>query len=283
MRFRSEKGVQAMAISQKTIKTSHGAIALRETAGTGTPVLMIHGNSSCGSVFRNQMNGPLGGQYRIIAPDLPGHGDSENALDPERSYCMEGYADAMAEVLRLLGVDRAVVFGWSLGGHIGLEMIDRFPGMLGLMITGTPPVSPAQVGEGFKPSPHMGLAGQEHFSEADVDAYARSTCGEPYDASLRDAVARTDGRARRLMFEKFAAGSGKDQSVIVATATVPLAVVNGIDEPFVNTDFVARVRYANLWEGKTHLIENSGHAPFWDAPARFDPIFARFLASAGRA
>jgi pimeloyl-ACP methyl ester carboxylesterase len=45
----------------------------------------------------------------------------------------------MAEFLALIGVDRAVVFGWSLGGHIGLEMVSRFPGMLGLMITGTPP------------------------------------------------------------------------------------------------------------------------------------------------
>lgn len=271
-----------MTVSQKSIDTRHGAIAVRESAGAGTPVLMIHGNSSCGSVFRNQMNGPLGQRYRMIAPDLPGHGDSADAIDPEHSYSMEGYADAMTEVLRLLGIDRAIVFGWSLGGHIGLEMIDRYPGMLGLMITGTPPVSPAQVGDGFRPSPHMGLAGKEVFSEADVDAYARSTCGEPYDALLRDAVARADGRARRLMFEKFAAGSGKDQSVIVATATVPLAVVNGIDEPFVDTDFVARVRYANLWEGKTYLIANSGHAPFWDAPDRFDPIFARFLASVDR-
>ncbi|BCH29022.1 alpha/beta hydrolase [Mesorhizobium sp. L-8-10] len=272
-----------MTVSQKTVETSHGEIAVRESGGTGTPVLMIHGNSSCGLVFRNQMNGALGGRYRMIAPDLPGHGASSDAIDPDRSYSMEGYADAMVEVLRRLEIDKAIVFGWSLGGHIGLEMIDRFPGMIGLMITGTPPVSPSQVGEGFKPSPHMGLAGKEVFSEADAEAYARSTCREPYDAELHAMVARTDGRARRLMFEKFAAGSGKDQSVIVATATVPLAVVNGIEEPFVDLGFVSRVRYANLWEGRTHGIEKSGHAPFWDAPQKFDPIFARFLESVDRA
>lgn len=272
-----------MTSSASMIETSHGPIHVRQTTGTGTAVLMVHGNSSSGEVFRNQMNGPLGDRYRMIAPDLPGHGLSGDALDPKRSYSMEGYADAMTEVLRLLGVDRAIVFGWSLGGHIGLEMIDRFPGMLGLMITGTPPVSPAQVNDGFKPSPHMGLAAKQDFSAEDVENYARSTCGEPFLPFLLDTVRRTDGRARRLMFESFAGGTGKDQSVIVATADLPIAVVNGVDEPFVNTDFVAGVKFANLWEGKTFLIENSGHAPFWDAQERFDPIFSRFLASVDRA
>jgi pimeloyl-ACP methyl ester carboxylesterase len=223
------------------------------------------------------MKSALGERYRVIAPDLPGHGASSDATDPVRSYSMPGYADAMTEVLGLLGVGEAVVFGWSLGGHIGLEMISRFPGMLGLMITGTPPVSPEQVTQGFRPSPHMHLAGQEAFSVEDIDSFARSTCGEPFEPFLREAVARTDGRARRLMFEAFAGGVGADQSVIVATAKIPLAVVNGDEEPFVNTEFVSRIRYANLWEGKCHLVGHSGHAPFWDAPEKFNAILARFL------
>jgi pimeloyl-ACP methyl ester carboxylesterase len=266
-----------MATTIKTIETSHGTIAVRESAGTGMPVLMIHGNSSSGAVFRNQFDGRIGATYHLIAADLPGHGESCDAVDPDRSYSMPGYADAMTEVMNRLGIEKAAVFGWSLGGHIGLEMIDRYPGMLGLMITGTPPVAGADLDNGFKPSPHMGLAGKETLTEEDIDAYAHSTCGEPYDQLLRNAVARTDGRARRLMLGKFAAGEGKDQSAIVAGKTPPIAVLNGADEPFVNTDFLDTIPFSNLWEGKKHLISNSGHAPFWDSPDRFDPIFERFL------
>ncbi|UDL92176.1 hypothetical protein LGH82_13645 [Mesorhizobium sp. PAMC28654] len=36
------------------------------------------------------------------------------------------------------------------------------------------------------------------------------------------------------------------------------------------------------WKGKTHLLEKPGHAPFRDAADRFNPIFARFLASVDR-
>ncbi|WP_246677667.1 hypothetical protein [Mesorhizobium sp. B2-4-18] len=35
--------------------------------------------------------------------------------------------------------------------------------------------------------------------------------------------------------------------------------------------------------GKAHLLDKSGHAPFWDSPGRFNPIFARFLESVDQA
>ncbi|MCO6048756.1 alpha/beta hydrolase [Mesorhizobium sp. RP14(2022)] len=262
------------------LATSHGDLAVRESSGTDMPVMMIHGNSSMSEVFRNQFEGAIGAKYRLIAADLPGHGESADAIDPDRSYNMPGYADAMTEVLNLLEVTQAAVFGWSLGGHIGLEMIGRYPGVLGIMITGTPPIAAHDLENGFRPSPHMGLAGKRDFTPEDVDAYAHSTCGEPYDAMLHDAVARTDGRAREMMIAKFAAGVGRDQAAIVADpSTPPIAILNGADEPFVNVAFVDTIPVGNLWEGHKLVIDKSGHAPFWDSPERFDPIFDRFLRS----
>ncbi|PZO77454.1 MAG: hypothetical protein DI629_14615 [Mesorhizobium amorphae] len=83
-----------------------------------------------------------------------------------------------------------------------------------------------------------------------------------------------------MMIAKFAAGIGRDQAAIVVDPTTPpIAVLNGIDEPFVNVEFVDTIPVANLWEGRKHVLEKSGHAPFWDAPDRFDPIFERFLRS----
>ena len=77
--------------------------------------------------------------------------------------------------------------------------------------------------------------------------------------------------------EKFASGAGGDQSAIAASCPVPIAIVNGRNEPFVNLDFLSKVKFGSLWEGRCHVIQNSGHAPFWDAPERFNQIFARFL------
>ena len=119
-----------MSIStrQHTIITSHGSLAVEESGQGSIPVLLIHGNSSCRGVFRHQLQGRLAQNHRLIAFDLPGHGQSSNAPDPTQSYTRPGLADATVELLGKLGVTEAIVFGWSLGGHIGIEMV---PPLLG--------------------------------------------------------------------------------------------------------------------------------------------------------
>jgi pimeloyl-ACP methyl ester carboxylesterase len=59
----------------------------------------------------------------VIAFDLPGHGKSSDALDPERSYNLTAYAEVASEVFRQLKVNSAIVFGASLGGHVGYELV----------------------------------------------------------------------------------------------------------------------------------------------------------------
>jgi len=271
-----------MSVQSYVVPTSHATIAVSESGGSGPAVVLIHGNSSCKEVFRNQMAGEIGRRWRCIALDLPGHGRSSDARSPWRSYIMPGYADMVAELLDILGIKRFAVLGWSLGGHIGLELFIRHAGMTGLLATGTPPVAltPEAIGKGFIISEHMGLAGKADFTEADVEAYARNTCGAnaPFEPFLRDAVRRTDGRARERMLSAALAGWGVDQLRLVETLDRPLAIVSGGEEPFVNNAYLQSIRYARLWDGQVHILPGIGHAPFWEAPALFDPLFTRFLA-----
>jgi len=262
---------------QHTIVTSHGSLAVEESGQGGIPVLLIHGNSFCRGFFRHQLQGPLAENHRLIAFDLPGHGQSDNAPDPTRSYTLPALADTAVELLEKLGVTEAIVFGWSLGGHIGIEMIPRFPGMRGLMITGTPPVGRNNMAQGFNSSPQTGAAGKQDLSEADIEAFVQAIFGESAEPFLRDAVARADGRFRKRLFEAARAGEGVDQRLIVESSPVPLAVVNGGADRVVKLDYFDTVAYANLWEGRCHRLAGLGHAPFWEAPGNFDPILERFL------
>jgi pimeloyl-ACP methyl ester carboxylesterase len=262
---------------QHFIATSHGTLAVEETGRGALPVLLIHGNSSCRGVFRNQMHGPMAKKYRLLAFDLPGHGQSTNAPDPRRSYTLPGLADAAVELLYKLGITEAIVLGWSLGGHIGMEMIPRFPGMRGLMICGAPPVGHHHMSQGFRKSPHLGAASQQELSKAQIEAFVQGVVGELAEPFLREAVARADGRFRERLFDAARAGEGVNQRLIVETVPVPVAVVNGGADRVVNLDYVDTVAYANLWEGRCHRLSGLGHAPFWEAPADFDPILERFL------
>ncbi len=267
-----------------TLSTPYGDLSVAQSRTDGPPVLLIHGNSACKEVFAQQFDSPLLGGQRLIAFDLPGHGASSNAPDPQAAYALDGYAGACAAVLSGLGVSTAAVFGWSLGGHIGLELYGRTPALVsGLMITGTPPIplDLAAMGSAFLPSPVMGLTGKEDFSDEEAALYAHHTSAVngAVDAHHLAMVRRTDGRARRMMFEALAMGRALDEVNIVKTMTVPLAVVNGAQDVFVNPDYIKALPYATLWEGQCHSLPGLGHAPFLQGPEVFNPLFARFLAA----
>ena len=144
-------------INKYTVSTSHGTLAISEVGNSEPVLLLIHGNSFCKKIWRHILNSPLSKSHRIIAFDLPGHGESSNATNPEQDYTQPGYARATVELLTKLGVKEAIVFGWSLGGHIGIEMIPLAPvarlKIRGLMIVGTPPVGYGDLDKGFKLGP----------------------------------------------------------------------------------------------------------------------------------
>lgn len=270
-----------MSVQSYVVPTSHASIAVSESGGSGPVVVLIHGNSACKEVFRHQIHGEIGARWRTVAFDLPGHGRSSDARSPWRSYTMPGYADMAAELLDILGITRFAVLGWSLGGHIGLELFTRHPGMTGLLATGTPPVAltPEALGQGFIFSEHMHLAGQAALTDAEAHAFAHDGYGPnaPFEPFMLDSVRRTDGRARERMLSAALSGWGTDQLRLVETLDRPLAIVSGGAEPFVNNDYLQRIRYARLWDGKVHILPGLGHAPFWEAPGQFNPILTRFL------
>ncbi|PWV51539.1 alpha/beta fold hydrolase [Chitinophaga sp. S165] len=269
-------------IRYHTILTSHGSIAVEESGKkTGIPLLMVHGNSFCRGVFRHQLQAPFAQNYRLITFDLPGHGESGNALDPMRTYTLPGFADTAIELLEEMGISEAVVLGWSLGGHIAIEMMSAFPGTLGLMITGTPPVSNGNIPQGFKGNQHTAVAGKEIITEAETDAFVGAIFGDSAQPFLRNAVMRADGRFRKRVFEAAREGAGVDQRLIVETSQVPLAVVNGDADPVINLDYIDTIAYANLWENHCYRLPGLGHTPFWQAPDKFNPILERFLQETG--
>ncbi len=269
-----------MATTTRKIKTSFADIAVCETSGTELPIVFLHGNSSHKEAFRRQYEAPLGERHRMIGIDLPGHGASSDAIDVAVAYTIPGYADAVIEVLGALDVRRAAVVGWSLGGHVALEMIPRFEGIAGVMIVAAPPVgrSPEEIQAGFRQTPDILLAGKPDFTEAEIDAFAAATTGTPVDPALRAAIARTDGRARATMFASLFAGQVADEREIVEQSPVPIAVVNGSNDPLINVDYIGGLAYRNLWDQHCYLLRGAGHACFIREPAAFNAILGRFAA-----
>jgi pimeloyl-ACP methyl ester carboxylesterase len=95
----------------------HGdRIAYRE-AGRGHALLLIHGMAGSSATWR-EIIPQLAKKYRVIAPDLLGHGESAK---PRGDYSLGAFAVSLRDLLDELGVSRATVVGQSLGGGIAMQ------------------------------------------------------------------------------------------------------------------------------------------------------------------
>jgi len=267
---------------QKIIETSHGHIAVSDLAGGGTPLLMIHPNSGCKEMFVFQQR-MLAGKRRLLSLDLPGHGASSDAVDPRRTYSFGGYAEAVAEVLTKLGIEQVAILGHSLGGHVALDLLTRLQRVTGVMIFGTPPIPPGPEGAqlGFLPNPEMAYTGNPKLTDEQIEGVVTLALepGAERDVFFTSAVRRTDGRARQYMFEAVFAGTQTDQRELVATSPVPLAIVNGADDPVINLDYIDSLTYQNLWTAQPLRIAGAGHGPHWQRHKEFNELLLGFLHS----
>ena len=101
-------------------------IAGFESPGAGRPILLVHGNSSSSRIWQKQLQGPLGTKYRLITIDLPGHGASSPAANPEQDYSGPGYSACVAAIARELGLcgGRGLEPWWACRAQCGDVVAD---------------------------------------------------------------------------------------------------------------------------------------------------------------
>jgi pimeloyl-ACP methyl ester carboxylesterase len=260
------------------IKTEQAEISVVDSGSDGLPLLLLHGSGASKDVFAHQFQSPLAAKFRLVAIDLPGHGDSTDARDPARGYGITGLAGTVAEVLTKLKISRAAIYGWSLGGHVAIELMGSSPLVAGLMLTGAPPVGrgPLALLRGFHTRWDMLLASKEHFTERDAERFAALCFEDQLQPAFVAAIRRADGRARSVFQRSMMRGEGVDQKLAVENALVPVAIVNGAREPFARLGYFPTLHYRTLWRDTCVVISGTGHAPFWQKPEAFNPLLEQF-------
>ncbi len=89
--------------------------------GEGEVILLLHGWGTNITLFEGIRN-CCSVKYRVIAPDLPGFGQSD---EPKEPWCVDDYADFVAEFCRSLGISQAILLGHSFGGRIIIKLLSR--------------------------------------------------------------------------------------------------------------------------------------------------------------
>src|SRR5436305_6682030 len=92
-------------------------------AGEGPALMLLHGLTATHFTWEHTIPA-FADRWRVIAPDLPGHGRSEK---PDAPYTIDFYAGVIRSLARALDVDEALVVGNSLGGQIAVELGLAYP------------------------------------------------------------------------------------------------------------------------------------------------------------
>lgn len=271
-------------MENKFVTLSQGAVSYLDNETNDTAIVFIHGLGAAKEVFAHQYESPLAQSYRLIGIDLPGHGDSDKPHDPEKAYSVQGLAVTLNELLNSLSVDRSIVVGWSLGGHVAIEMMQMFPErLMGVMTTGTPPLDHGTFAafRGYQMRMDLLTALKNSMNAREADRLARTCYGSHFSDAHLAWMMRTDMRLRPVFNRSVAQGTGPSQKTIVETSAVPLCIANGADDPIIRSGFFDTIDYANLWDHHAHILSDAGHAAFLAAPNRFNALLHRYATEMG--
>src|SRR5262245_38539217 len=102
-------------------------IFYREVGGPPAPnLLLLHGFPSAGHMFRGLIQ-LLADRFHIIAPDLPGFGQSGMPPRNEFSYTFDNIASVIDRFIQVLGLDRFAVYVFDYGAPVGFRLAMRRP------------------------------------------------------------------------------------------------------------------------------------------------------------
>jgi pimeloyl-ACP methyl ester carboxylesterase len=274
-------------IDAKTISL-HGRPLRYVEAGSGPVLLMIHGMAGTYENWHAVIE-PLAQRYTVIAPDLPGHGNSQPGAG---DYSLGSLAAGLRDLLITLGHDRATLVGHSLGGGIAMQFAYQFPEIterLVLVSSGGlgPEVSPvlraaalpganlfiaATAGPGSVAGSALarGLAAIGLQPSADVAEVARGYASLA-DAGRRGAFLATLRSVVGTEGQRVEAGDR-----LYLTEGVPVLIIWGRHDRIIP---VAHGEHAHeaIPGSRLEIFDAAGHMPQLELPARFVAVLERFL------
>jgi pimeloyl-ACP methyl ester carboxylesterase len=235
-----------------------------EVTGDGPPLVLLHGFFGDRSTWHAAGHvGVLAGQFRLILIDLVGHGGSDAPPDPAR-YRMDEHARDVVAVLDSLGIDRAAVWGASMGGRAGFHLMARAPDRLAALIAGG--AHACAVETGLAEAQQEGRVLREQGTAPFADAM------EPLPGWMREVMLRADGHALAL---QLLADAGEMSPLSdLGRVTTPALLLAGEHDPRLH---LIRITGDGLRQAEVAVLPGCGH---FDTFARADltvPLVREFL------
>lgn len=238
-------------------------------ADHGRPTLLcVHGSGGDSSVWQEQLSG-LAPDCMLIAPDLPGHGNTHG----RGGYSIEEYAAWLESFAETLGLPSFILMGYSMGGAVAQAMARAYP----TRVAGLVLVSTAMR---FVVAPEYLKVLQQDFPRA-----ARASCDTAYGPGVAPELYHRGlemllGNGGETMYEDVLACTQFDSTAWIGKISAPGLVISGefdtITPPGDGGDLAAALQKAHF-----SSFPAAGHMVMQEAAAAFNARVRQFLTTMG--
>jgi pimeloyl-ACP methyl ester carboxylesterase len=241
----------------------------------GPPILLIHGLSQSHLCWARQYQSALADEFRLVAYDLRGHGMSEAPIEPEHYADGQLWADDVAAIVEQLGLDRAVLVGWSYGGFVicdylrahGQDRVAAIDFVAGAVKLGEAAFG-TLIGPGFLDHVPDATADDLPTNIRGMRALVKGWPARPYAPDDLETLLCAGMTVPARIRANLAARQIDDDDVL-PTIEVPLLVTHGRADTVVLPAMAEHV-LATCPSAEPSWYEGVGHTPHLEAPERFN-------------
>jgi pimeloyl-ACP methyl ester carboxylesterase len=245
----------------------------------GQAILFLHGFSQCSLSWSRQLTSDLAQHYRLVAMDLRGHGSSDKPRDGYDDSKL--WADDVDAAIRELNLDQPIVCGWSYGPLVILDYIRHYgeEAIGGIHFVDAITKLGSEEAMSVLTPEFLGLV--PGFFSIDAEESVRSL-----ESLLGMCFARDVSAAERYLMLGYNVSvppfvrqalfaRAFDNDDVLSKIRTPVLITHGAADAIVRRTAVDQ-HHARVAHAQIHIMENAGHAPFWDDPASFNRRLGAF-------
>jgi pimeloyl-ACP methyl ester carboxylesterase len=243
--------------------------------GNGLPVVLIHGFGEDSSIWENQIP-ILEKSFKLIVPDLPGSGKSEQLLSENTS--IDDYVKVIHAILKNETINSFVIIGHSMGGYISLAYAEKYPdSLMGLGLFHSTAFADSEI---KKETRKKAMA---FIAENGAQAFLKtSTPGlffniEKHQAPINELLSKGIEFANETLISYYHAMLERpERTSVLSNATFPVLFIAGqYDIAVPLADSLKQATLAN--ETWFHVLQNAGHMGMIEETEKANEILECFL------
>jgi len=239
-------------------------------------IIFIHGFPFNKSMWEPQMEA-LKQNYRVIAYDIRGHGDSDAGNE---NYSIDLFSNDLLFFMDALDIEKPILCGLSMGGYIALNAIGKFPEhFAGLVLSDTQCLSdtPDTREKRMKAIEIINTNGVEKYAEESLKnlfAPQSFTTKKKEISDIRNMILQTSKQS--LSYTLFALSERKGTCSKLQDIEVPVLILVGKEDK-ITPPIAAKMMHEKIQGSLLKIIEDAGHVANLENPSEFNDQVNRFM------